>query len=316
MLYDNRMQKKTRLDSSRSVSINLTGGIGNQLFMLFAGLYLANRGGRRLKVYSSQNTKAFGIHGSGLSKFDFSHYADFEEGFLPSKHKFRLVSYLNRNVSFISRISTAIFKYYESPVFGFDKFLDKISGPVFIKGYFQSYVYVKSFLSVNPGFRVTLIRPSPRYLELSSQLTNRSVTVIHLRQGDYLLHQESIGMLSAEYFKEACSRVNMDTSQVVIFSDEIILAKQIVGSFVPINALWLGKEDLSAEESLALMWLGNEFVLSNSSFGYWGAMLSTSQKKVIAPEPWFKGGNSPENLYPAEWIRISSKWNPPTPNLS
>ena len=310
------MRKKNRLQSSRLVRVNLTGGIGNQLFMLFAGLYLSNRSGMRLKVYSSQNTKAFGIHGSTLSKFDFSNYADFVEGFFPNRYNHRFISYINRKLSFFSRISTLVFRYYESPVFGFDKFLEKIKGPVFIKGYFQSYVYARKFLSVNSSFRITLIQPSSKFLELHSQLANRSVTVIHIRLGDYLLHKESIGVLSSDYYKEACSRVNMDTSKVVIFSDDIIRARKMIGGFVPSNSLWLGKEDLSAEESLALMWLGEEYVLSNSSFGFWGAMLSATPKKVMAPDPWFRGGDSPHNLYPEEWSRITSKWNPTNSNQS
>lgn len=310
------MRKRKGLQSLGLVKMNLTGGIGNQFFMLFAGLYLASRSGRRLKVYSSQNTKAFGIHGSTLTKFDFSDYADFEEGLVPNSYKHRFISYLNRRLNIISGILTFVFKYYESPVFGFDKFLEKINGPVFIKGYFQTYIYAKKFLLVNSSFRITLIQPSSKYLELHSQLVNSSVTVIHIRLGDYLLHQESIGVLSSEYYNEACRKVNMATSKVVIFSDDIIRARKMIGHFVPNNSLWLGKEDLAAEESLALMWLGEEYVLSNSSFGFWGAMLSNKPKKVIAPEPWFRGGNSPENLYPVEWLRITSKWSSTNSNQS
>ncbi|HIZ85038.1 MAG TPA: alpha-1,2-fucosyltransferase [Candidatus Coprenecus stercoravium] len=56
------------------------------------------------------------------------------------------------------------------------------------------------------------------------------------------------------------------------------------------------------------MMLCNHFIIPNSTYPYWAALLSnTNQNKiVIAPKIWYKGQqpNTKNSILPSDWIAI------------
>jgi hypothetical protein len=64
----------------------------------------------------------------------------------------------------------------------------------------------------------------------------------------------------------------------------------------------------SASATFEIMRLGSAYVIANSSFSYWAAMLSrTPNPLVIAPKPWFQGAESPNQILPANWATIPTR---------
>ena len=49
---------------------------------------------------------------------------------------------------------------------------------------------------------------------------------------------------------------------------------------------------------------GSAHINANSTFSWWGAMLSNNTIQVIAPEIWFLDRKTPSTLLPSDWMLI------------
>ena len=161
-----------------------------------------------------------------------------------------------------------------------------------IHGYFQSEKYFKDF-----GDK---IRDS-----FQSQYKYRfrdDVCSIHVRRGDYLIHEGCYNILDMKYYEKAMSLTGY--KKFLIFSDDINWCK----------SKFVGKEfEFSTEKDpvrdISRMKMCGAHIIANSSFSWWGAWLNDYKDKiVIAPSNWFGPKLSPthdtKDLIPGEWLQI------------
>lgn len=114
------------------------------------------------------------------------------------------------------------------------------------------------------------------------RLGKKRLIAVHVRRGDYA-HPDSFGcLLTPEYFRNALTRFDLEDAAVLVFSDTPEWCQS--DSFL--NQFHVIKEE-SATKSLIMMSLCDHFVLSASTFSWWAAWLSESDKKeVIVPNPY------------------------------
>jgi hypothetical protein len=129
------------------------------------------------------------------------------------------------------------------------------------------------------------------------------IIALHVRRGDYA-HPDSFGcLLTSEYFANALSKFDLSKSTVLVFTDtpEWCIADPFLNSFHIIM-------EHSATVSLVMMSLCDDFVVSASTFSWWGAWLNSEKsKKVVAPLPYNEFDNKVwENLVEPAWIREKS----------
>jgi hypothetical protein len=98
---------------------------------------------------------------------------------------------------------------------------------------------------------------------------------------------------------------NFSFTDIWVFSDEIELAKEKIPEIYLDRVRWIENVDNSSAASLDAMRLGHGYVIANSTFSWWGAMLSVNtEAPVVAPKKWFRNAPDPVDLIPDSWIRF------------
>jgi hypothetical protein len=122
---------------------------------------------------------------------------------------------------------------------------------------------------------------SKYYSSKLDEFKSKSTMAIHLRLGDFLKNGKSIGILGDTYFKKSISNLMQlgDFEKVVLFSDSPNIARSRVSSWklrFPIEYIEL--QDLkNPAEVMKLMSMCDGLVCSNSTFSFWAAKFATQE---------------------------------------
>lgn len=131
---------------------------------------------------------------------------------------------------------------------------------------------------------------------------------LHWRCGDYLLPQNAaLQVCTPEYYAAACRTVcqSLPQAELFVFSDDPAYVWQhLDAAGLPVHYSTGAK---SAAADLALMRRCRAFVLSNSTFSWWGQWLAgVPGRCVIAPDRWYANGKKTA-LYDHDWTLIPTK---------
>lgn len=299
--------------------ISITGGLGNQLFQLYAGIFYG-QGKVRLSTKFGNPRMTNGI--PDIMHFSLPKGVEILEersrdklaqkigGFalrrnlIPSTYDSNLITRKVIDISMKAYFSTklrervSIFSAHEV---GLNDKRPGINDLVF--GYFQSTLYWESVKDLESG--LTLKNYSNRFLEFRNHAEKERPLVVHVRLGDYV-QEEHFGLLSREYYIRGLNHLNSHSSkkQIWLFSDEPEKAKSFLKTEIKDNLFLVPKAGLTPAETLELMRYGSGYVIANSSFSWWGASLSYNHdSKVVAPSKWFAGMSDPQAILPENWIR-------------
>jgi len=308
-----------------STHVSLAGGLGNQLFQLAAGLYVAQGGTLYLNTAFGNLRKNLNGEAELLS-FLLPDNVIVEKnrrapwflrkiaGFFLKREiysrDFRLMTLATQLATIVSSIPTSFFLRRKISIkYGNDLnfFSSRLkSKNTLLFGYFQTYRWAEDLDVKKKLINISIHSESPN-LEIYKQLskTERPM-VVHVRLGDYLL-EERFGTLSKKYYETAIDRImkfgKCDT--IWLFSDEIEKAKYLIPKNLNMPVRFIDDSNNSTSVVFEIMRLGYGYVIANSTFSWWAAYLSRNPNApVIAPNPWFKGITEPLNLIPASWFRI------------
>ena len=277
-----------------NIGIVVNGGIGNQLFKIFATIsyYIDN----------SQNYILYTTNGNGYRKY----YWD------------TLFSNISHKVSDKIDIAdkfTVPFHYKEIPVLTNDTLLD---------GYFQSHKYFEH--NINKIRRIIGIDEHiNKVLAKYPEYTNNKTITIHYRMGDYfnlqMLHPVQKPEYYIEAFKTLVSKgVDIYDYDILYFcekNDTDIVNKYNLEINNALKVLY-GKDlkykkvadDIADWQQLLIMTSSKHYIIGNSTFSWFGAYLSSSVKPVICyPNTWLGpnyAGTITDDLFPDSWIKIGN----------
>ncbi len=192
------------------------------------------------------------------------------------------------------------------------KTLSSVPGDCYLKGYFQRYEYIANdidSLRKEFSFRQPL---SDSSLDMADEIRNSPNSIcISFRRGDYVGHPV-MDVVTTDYYYRALELINMPSARLFVFSDDIPWCRD---NFAPSSSLCGGLTFVDQKytgpmggEYLQLMMLCRHFIIPNSTYPYWAALLSETapDKKVIAPARWFNGQapGTRNSILPPNWTTL------------
>lgn len=258
-------------------SLGLLGRLGNQMFQYASLKGIATNRGYNICIPQSQNKNEWTDHQ------------------LNNTFKMSTLNQLNYQCIDFNRPTV-----YEND-FSFDeKLFNECPDWVTIQGYFQSEKYFKHIrdqLLIDFEFHDHISEPANQFASNWDK-----PVALHIRRTDYITNPNHT-VLPIDYYEKALSMFDPER-EVVIFSDDpewclnhnLFSDDRFMVSQTENNAL-----------DLCLMTLCSGHIIANSSFSWWGAWLSNSEK-VIAPSDWFGDSNNEhlntKDLIPDTWTKI------------
>jgi hypothetical protein len=294
----------------RKIEVCLRGGIGNQLFQYFAGQDLSIREQCAVQFDDSlilnRKVENSSIHLlNTIGEFHTLKINSFLARIFRYTDAFQFRSqYLNRFLS----VMTHRFVIKEV---GFSEEIFRYKPNYKLIGYFQSW---KHYDFVSKNMEVDLLKPFEAFTEkfLSKEGVDRSSDIaIHVRRGDYVLLQDTFGLLNKDYYRDALSALGYDaeTDKIWVFTDATEEQVSQILNLSEMKVQILGpSEEYSDVEHLALMAKFRRIVIANSSYSWWAAVLSHEKPRVAAPQNWYKAMKRPNDLIPDDWIQVKNNW--------
>lgn len=210
---------------------------------------------------------------------------------------FELVNLPKKNIRLLDMGNAPIAK---ERGFEFDQLLfNQCPNEISIFGFFQSEKYFKNIrnsILEDFTFRKHILEPCK---EMIRQVDNP--ISLHVRRTDYLINPNHT-ILPLSYYQTALKEFDTNRT-VIVFSDDPDWCKE-QEIFSSDRFMISENEDNSID--MCLMTLCSSHIIANSSFSWWGAWLSNSDK-IIAPKVWFGPDNSDKNtnnLIPENWMVI------------
>jgi len=162
---------------------------------------------------------------------------------------------------------------------------------VIFNGFYQSEEY----------FNTELIRPLFKQLiGINDIIDKHNYVGFQVRRGDYLKCQNIFNIPNAQWYIDMYN-TNFVKQPILITSDDINWCKN---AFKDLKAEYISSIDPT--EDMKKMSVCKDFIISNSTYGWWTAFLSErTDSKIIGPYPWFNPISKikDERIYPDRWTK-------------
>lgn len=280
------------------ITCNLMGGLGNQIFQIFATISYAIKSRNQFKFLNVTTL------GGGSTTIRNTFWKSFF---------FKLQPFLIDNIpSSIHIIREKEFKFNPLSV------TDMIGKDILISGYFQSYKYFEeNYQLICKIIGLQKMKDDVLFkLNLNATDFNNFVS-IHFRIGDYKKIQEYHPLATFDYYKNSINfiknkSINIPYTMLYFCEDnDIVDVIEIVNKLqieFPEYKFIRGENKLQDWEQMLLMSCCHHNIIANSSFSWWSAYFNYWNDKIICyPSVWFgtKANNDTKDLCPPQWNRIS-----------
>lgn len=288
---------------SSSISIWLNGGLGNQLFMIFATMSYAIDHNLRLIIYSNEHN----VCGGRPAYWDT----------LLTRIKHFVQPYKSNPLTYIE----PGFEYIPiPPQIAQSHYTLNAQSHYTLHGYFQSYKYFEhNFAKIRDllGLDAKLADIKRKYLQYF--VDDQKNIAMHFRLNDYLKLQEYHPVQPADYYLNALYNLNNDLREneddineynILYFfqeGDEEIVNNYLAKfkeEYPDLNFIQI-PQDIPDWEQLLLMSSCDHFIIPNSTFSWFAAYFNNNPDKIVYyPGCWFGpafADKKIKDLCPPKW---------------
>ena len=260
--------------------VDLSGGFGNHLFQYSFALNLKEQG-VRVYLFNQEKKEYF-----NPKEFDLKKLNVFSIVVIQFLKKFKV---FNKHYKVLTSHEILENKLDIQKSFEDKKIIS-------FNGYFQDYESVIENLS----FIKKVIHKKIGIKEMNS-----SRTLLHVRRGDYIDNNEN---LSLNYYRDALDfcKNNIKGFEYDIFTDdyEWVLKQDVFkdASYIENSKNITKRYENDVWSTFIKMLNYNNYIIANSTFSWWAAIISYDNKStIIQPEPFFHAFNNAQLKVP-EWI--------------
>lgn len=308
------------MKKSKPVILKLEGGLGNQLFELAAGYYLAAKLNVELHIdqYSIPLTTVHGETGSGFEPFETLKLPNSRSVRLLPPLPSSLIIRLAKRSAFIKRLVIKR-RLLSSNPYKLKLFLEtneaqstsrifEIDEPLKLHGNFQSWEIVEK--AAQFGFpRIFRLRDISQWIhELEKKIDFTNSIVLHFRVGDDTRTNYNFKQPEINYYLEALKVINSkrNFSNTYILSDDISRVKEMFGDKFGEDFHYLEMPgESSPAERLYVLSLFGGIVCANSTFCGWAAWsIYNSGGEVVVPVPYSDGPVLGSRDFPTKWHKL------------
>jgi hypothetical protein len=272
----------------RVVSVNIMGGLGNQMFQLAVAY-----------IYAKENRAKLIIQ---KTKREYDGRPLYWDSFLK-----RFQEYL------VDKVPDGLGQWHQIESHHFTPLPNLTNQGIILNGYLQNINYLKSRQNeVRELFRPSSELFEDVYKKYKPLIDNRDrIVVVHARRTDYLRNQDIInyhGPLSVEYYKDAIKRMAKYVSNAVylLASDDNSFWVSVIKEVPELNRNFVVLEGENEINTIILLEQFHNFIIANSTFSWWASYLAKDVKKIIAPFKWYGPSRTDDysGIYRPEWELI------------
>lgn len=298
------------------IYVDMRGNLGNQFFIYAFARKIQKETGQDICINTYNLKKYYPDYSFTLDYYKLNSSVFFEKNrrlpffmnvnaFLP-KTFFRIISLFPKINDVISRILFKVlssFGYYLWQNETYIRIPIKKRKNYYISGFWQSEKFFDDIREV----LLKEFTPKEELLDkneaLMSTIKNSESICVTIRRGDYINNEKikkNYYVCDSKYFYSAIKKIkNVYPNTVVIcFSDDIDWVKKNM-DFNCKTYYESGNDPVW--EKIRLMSSCKHFVLSNSSFSWWAAYLSTRKNGMtVAPSTWYLD-ERPADIYRKNW---------------
>jgi hypothetical protein len=278
------------------------GGLGNQIFQIFATISCAIKTGRKFCFSNELNCNGITPRHPYWNSF-FSTLKPF-------------LSHSNYGVHMLKENG---FNYDQTLI---NNVLHNREPYITIFGYFQNEKYFKeNYNCICKLINLTSMKSNVlhKYQDLNAESADTmfdSTVSMHFRLGDYKKLQHYHPLMSYEYYEIALTHIvekrNNDCLRVIYFFEENdfeIVSETILklSAKYPLIQFARVNKEFEDWEQMLLMSVCRDNIIANSSFSWWGAYFNSHDDKiVVCPSLWFGASANLDtsDLCPRTWHQI------------